>query len=91
MAEGSAADSRTFSEQQTRRYGQARYVEREDMICYEGIKTSEGVDNDYDNENPGQDLSLILTTQNPSRIDVQTLRKNKVRDDLCCVSPQPLF
>jgi hypothetical protein len=81
MAERSAADYRNFSEQRTGRHGQARYVEREDMVCYEGIKTSEDVDNDYDYENHGQDLSLILTTQNPSKINVQTLRKNKVRED----------
>ena len=89
MAERSAADYRNFSEQRTGRHGQARYVEREDMVCYEGIKTSEDVDNDYVNENHGQDLSLILTTQNPSKINVQTLRKNKVREDLC-VLPPPL-
>ena len=46
------ADLRTFSEQQTRDHvhksGQATYVEREGIVFYEGIKTSEDVDGDYE-------------------------------------------
>ena len=36
-----------------------------------------------------EDLSLILTSQNPARIDVRTLRKKKViiihTNDPCCI------
>ena len=36
-----------------------------------------------------EDLSLILTSQNPARIDVRTLRKKKViiihTNDTCCM------
>ena len=59
--EGLDADLRNFSEQQTRRQvninGKARYIEREDMICYEGIKTSEYVDDDYEYEKPSSKRS----------------------------------
>ena len=34
---------------------------------------------EYTDDQDGGDLSLLLTTQNPARIDVKTLKKNKVK------------
>ena len=42
---------------------------------------NEDHEDDYEEVMAGENLSLILTAQNPSRIDVQTLRKNKVDID----------
>ena len=43
-----------------------------------GDISSDQIISDYEIENDEADLSLTLTTQNPSRIDVKTLRKKKV-------------